>query len=159
MFVFKLMSRLFPPSFSSCCETCSYLLMMANLPWKLALYCLSQLNFILLIFFLLHTAADDLTKSLLHHLPLYYATEITGFMTRPHQQFITYVLSGNELPVCGIGAWVHTRLEDPVQLFAVGLFFLFPSAVKIKKEEKYMLIFVIHVNPKFHERQRCLIPS
>lgn len=60
-------------------------------------------------------------------------------MTRPHQQFITYVLSGNELPVCGIGARVHTRLEDPVQLFAVGLFLLFPSAVKIKKEEKYML--------------------
>lgn len=64
-------------------------------------------------------------------------------MIRPHQQFITYVLSGNELPVCGIGARVHTRLEDPVQLFAVGLFFLFPSAVKITKEEKYML-YICH---------------
>lgn len=96
-------------------------------------------------FFLLHAAADNLTKTLLHHLPLCYATEITGFMTRPHQQFITYVLSGNELPVCGIGARVHTCLEDPVQLFVVGLFFPFPSAVKIRKEEKYML-YICHTH-------------
>lgn len=135
--------KTFFPAFSSCYQACSCLLTTNSLPWKLALYCLSQFYFILLIYFL-HTAADDLTKSLLHHLPLCYATEITSIMKRPRQQFITYVLCRNELAGCGIYAQIHTHLENPMQLPVVGLRFLLPSAVKIKEEKKYLL-YIYHI--------------